>query len=309
MLSQTKNNYFFKDISDFSQFTIKFPHQYKPKLCTIIGEYHNSEILCDTIKDEKIITVADYIKETSQNFEKKVILEYDKFLCKDETIAECSLNIKYVLENINEKEYKNIKKVPFDFRSQFLGLKNQYILYNNTEILLKYKPRDILRIYVDTFFTQISKKSKFLKDEKYNEFVSILFSDYLPAIDNRFQIIGKIIKDEWKNMSDENKIKVIFDIKKTWADLSDYYIIREFFKEEDVEEYIVIVGKNHYNNICEYLKIVSDKLLSAKHSEKIFTHVVNKQTTIKDGKIKCISTQNTLEFIDYKKDDIYTMPY
>ena len=191
MLTQNKNNYFFKDISNFSQFTIKFPHHYKPKLCTIIGEYHNAEILCDLVKDEKIITVADYIKETSLNFKKKVILEYDKFLCKDETIAECSLNIKYILENINIEEYKNIKKIPMDFRSQFLGLKNQYILYNNSELLLNYKDTDILHIYIDTFFKQISKKSKFLKDEKYNKFASILFTDYLPSIDKRFQIIGR----------------------------------------------------------------------------------------------------------------------
>ena len=298
MLAVNKKNYFLKDISNFSQFTIKFPHSDKIKLITLVGEYHNEEIACNEPELKKIITIADYIKETSQNINKKVILEYDRFLCGPESIAECSLNIKYILEDISPHKYKHIKKVAMDFRTQFLGVKNQYILYKNSDVLKEYTKRDILSTYIDTFFSQISEKSKFLKGEKYNKFVSILFSDYLVKINSQIENIGRIVVDKWDKMTDNDKNDVIFSIKKVWADLSDYYIIREFFKEEDVEEYIVIVGKNHHSNICEYLKNLPSILPT--NIGLNFTYVVNKKTSVDiNGKINCITTENTLEYTDY----------
>lgn len=290
MLVRSKRKYFLRDILNLSQFTIDFPKTDK-KLITLIGEYHNEKIDCGLRPDEDIINISDYLKNISPNVNKKVVLEYDRFLCSSESIVECSLNIKYTLENIDFKKYKNIKKIPIDFRTQFLGLKNQYVLYNKSDIISAYSTKDVLNIYVDTFFLQITEKSKFLKGEKYNKFVNILFSDYLPRINSRFENLGKLIFDKWSEMSEKDKNDVIFSLKKLWSDLSDYYIIREFFKDEDVEEYIIVVGKNHYDNIYNYLKTLSN-----------FTYILDRTATVdKSGKINCITTENMLE---YRKKEI-----
>lgn len=298
MLVRSKRKYFLRDILNLSQFTIDFPKT-DVKLITLIGEYHNEKIECGSYPDEDIINIADYLKNISPSVNKKVILEYDKFLCSSESIVECSLNIKYTLENIDFKKYKNIKKIAMDFRTQFLGLKNQYILYSNPELILGYSTKDILNIYVDTFFLQISEKSKFLKGEKYNKFVNILFSDYLPRINSRFENMGRIISDKWDEMSEKDKNDNIISLKKLWSDLSDYYILREFFKDENIEEYVIIVGKNHYDNIYNYLKTLHN-----------FTHILHKTATIdKSGKINCITTENILEYrkkeIEYELNKAY----
>jgi hypothetical protein len=293
MLVRSKRKYFLRDILNLSQFTIDFPKTDK-KLITLIGEYHNEKIECGS-RSEDIINIADYLKNISPSVNKKVVLEYDKFLCSSESIAECSLNIKYILENIDFKKYKNIKKVAMDFRTQFLGLKNQYILYNNPELILGYYTKDILNIYVDTFFLQITEKSKFLKSEKYNKFVNILFSDYLPRINSQFENLGRLISDKWGEMPEKDKNDVIFSLKNVWSDLSDYYIIREFFKVEDIDEYVIIVGKKHYDNIYNFLITLPN-----------FTYILNKTATItKSGKINCLTTENILEYI--KKEVEYEL--
>jgi hypothetical protein len=290
MLVRSKRKYFLRDILNLSQFTIDFPKT-DVKFITLIGEYHNEKIECGSHPEEDIINIADYLKNISPEINKKVILEYDKFLCSSESIIECSLNIKYTLENIDFKKYKNIKKIAIDFRTQFLGLKNQYILYNNPELIIKYSTKDILNIYVDTFFLQITEKSKFLKGEKYNKFVNILFSDYLPRINSRFENLGRVISDKWSEMSEKEKNDNIISLKKLWSDLSDYYILREFFKDENIDEYIIIVGKNHYDNIFNYLKTLPN-----------FTYILNKTATVnKSGKINCITTENILE---YRKKEV-----
>lgn len=290
MLVRSKRKYFLRDILNLSQFTIDFPKTDK-KLITLIGEYHNEKIECGSYPDEDVINIADYLKNISSSVNKKVVLEYDKFLCSSESIVECSLNIKYTLENIDFKKYKNIKKIAMDFRTQFLGLKNQYILYNNPELILGYSTKDILNIYVDTFFLQIEEKSKFLKGEKYNKFINILFSDYLPKINSQFQNLGRLISDKWGEMSEKDKNDVIISLKNVWSDLSDYYIIREFFKVEDIDEYVIVVGKNHYDNIYNYLITLPN-----------FKYILDKTATItKSGKINCITTENILE---YRKKEV-----
>ena len=298
MLVSSKKKYVIQDILSLSQFTIDFPKTDK-KLITLIGEYHNEKITCNTSNEKDIITISEYLKNISPEINKKVILEYDRFSCMSESIAKCSLNIKYVLENIDFAKYKNIKKIAVDYRTQFLGSKNQNILYKTPDLILNYSTRDLLNIYIDTFFLQIEEKSKFLKGEKYNKFVNILFSDYLPKINSQFENLGRLISDKWDGMNKNDKNNVIISLKDVWAYLSDYYIIREFFKVENIDEYVIVVGKKHYDNIYNYLRTLPN-----------FTYILDKTATAtKSGKINCITTENILEYT--KKDIDYELskPY
>ena len=46
------------------------------------------------------------------------------------------------------------------------------------------------------------------------------------------------------------------DLQAAWARVTDFYVIRELFKIDDTQQYIILVGQSHYLNIIDYLNKV-----------------------------------------------------
>lgn len=302
MIIFVKNDYLLKDITNFAQYIKNFTYDTnKSKLITIIGELHGVTINCDEEKEkDKIeeIDIVNYIENISKGVNKKIILEYDKY-SQPEGISYGNIN--KIDNEINEKN-PNIKKTPIDFRRQYLGIDRQNILYGDPNLYL-YSKADILKFYIDPFFLYVGEKTKFIiGEENYNEEVEILYNDYLPKVGEQFNKIALIINNNWDKLSDEDKKITIHNLKVLWAQLGDFYILRELFKEEDIDEYIILIGKNHYYNIAKYLNEILCQPFNRKNRGKLYFQKITDKST--NSFNSCINIVNTAEIIpetDYRK--------
>jgi len=297
-------NYLLKDITDFSQYIKNFTYDNnKNKLITIIGELHGINTSCEqNVKPEnkiKEIDIVEYIKNFSKDVSKKVILEYDKY-SQPEGISYGNIN--KIDNEINEKN-PNIIKIPIDFRRQYLGIETQQRLYADPNIYL-YSKDDILKLYIDPFFLYVGEKTKFITgEENYYEEVEILYNDYLPKVGERFNKIAIFIKNEWDKIDENNKKITIHNLKVLWAQLGDFYILRELFKKEDIDEYVILIGKAHYYNITKYLNEVLCKPFYKKHRDKIYFQKITDKSVNTFN--KCINIRDTAVIIPESKDEIY----
>jgi hypothetical protein len=298
-------NYLLKDITDFAQYIKNFTYNKEEnKLITIIGELHGFTINCEqTEKDGKSkikeIDIVEYIKNISKDVNKKVILEYDKY-SQPEGITYGNIN--KIDKEINEKNL-NIKKTPIDFRRQYLGIEIQNRLYGDPNLYL-YSKEDILKIYIDPFFLHVGEKTKFITgEENYNESVQILYTDYLPKVGDQFNKIAVFIKNNWDKIDENDKKITIHNLKVLWAQLGDFYILRELFKEEDIDEYIILIGKAHYYNITKYLDEVLTKPLNKKHRDKIYFQKITDKSVNKFN--NCINIKDTAVIIHESKVELY----
>lgn len=305
MIIFVSKNYLLKDITDFAQYIKNFTYdKNKNKLITIIGELHGININCEqdenNEKDEiKEIDIVEYIKYVSKDVNKKVILEYDKYSQPEGILYG---NINKIDNEINETN-TNIKKNPIDFRRQYLGVNKQDILYSDPNLYL-YSKEDILKFYIDPFFLYVGEKTKFITgEENYNEIVDILYTDYLPKVGDQFNKLAVFINNEWDKLDKNNKKIAVHNLKVLWAQLGDFYILRELFKEEDIDEYIILIGKAHYYNIKKYLDEILCEPFNKKHHDKFYFQKITDKSV--NSFNKCINIKDTASIIPESKDILY----
>jgi hypothetical protein len=306
MILFVQKNYFIKDITNFSQYIRNFSYQEldpKLKLITIIGELHGVSVECtNNPSGIKVLDIVEYITQVSKNINKKVILEYDKY-SQPEGISYGNIN---KIDN-EIKDNPKIIKTAIDFRRQFLGVENQQILYESSD-LYKSSKEDILKLYIDPFFIHIGEYTKYITgEENYDDLVQILFDDYLPKVGDNFQKIAIFIRDKWDKINDETKISTIQKLKVLWAQIGDYYILREIFKDEDVDEYIILIGQGHYYNITKYFDDVLCKDFNKRDRNKLNFQKITSINATKnsDGKINCIDIKNTGYAVEDSQKELY----
>ena len=315
MIVFIQKKYLLKDITDFAQYIRNFTYDEKNnKLITIIGELHGKTIDCEEneeneeneeskeTKVEKVkeFDIVEYIKNVSKYFNKKIILEYDKY---SQPKGISYGNINKIDKEITIESNPNIIKIPIDFRRQYIGVEAQDKLYNSPDIYL-YSKDEILRTYVDPFYTNVGEKTKYIKgEENYNELVNILYTDYLPKVGDNFNKIAIYIRDNWDKIDEKNKKITVHNLKVLWAQLGDFYVLREIFKEEDINEYVILIGKGHYYNITKYLNEVLCEPFDKKHIDRIyFQKIIDKSINTIN---KCIDIKNTAMLIDSTKNEKY----
>jgi hypothetical protein len=102
--------------------------------------------------------------------------------------------------------------------------------------------------------------------EKYNrEFISKLYDTYISNLDKSFRIVIDMLK-KWNtkvivSFKDINgldtkgdiNLAIVGEIQKLWVRVSDFFLLRQFFENNDTKQYIILIGQAHYFNIINYL--------------------------------------------------------
>lgn len=163
-----------------------------------------------------------------------------------------NINSKILLEfgeNINPKELMDPllnlifekfpdNSIPSDIRIKYLGFDNQYLLYHSDLKDLTFE--EIVKYYIKPFMENIENFNisnietpfqKWLKEEAFFQILSNF--DFL------------IINNE-----KISKIEIIEILRNTWMQIMDYCILKEVSKITN-QNYIVVLGFYHYNNIVK----------------------------------------------------------
>jgi hypothetical protein len=202
------------------------------RLVTLIGELHNKNFKCN----QSSLSISEYCKNaTSRNPNCRVILEYYK---DDDPLRMGSKSIRTtfrLLESIGKKN----QIIPLDYRPYFLTRKGQNDLYGGG--WKTYKTHDKVRkAFLLPFF---KNTTVFEVNKNYSQEESEFLRNYL----NNMLIYFKNIDIELtqKKNLDDIREKLV----KGWAIVADYFIIKEIFKPNNVDEYILILGRAHIKNI------------------------------------------------------------
>lgn len=200
----------------------------REKLITVIGELHKQDFKC---KGDSL-SIYEYCNlRVSQNSKCMCLLEYND---------NCDYDISRIGSTIIQEVFtstNNIrtKTIGIDSRTDFLSALTQNRLYNTDMDLEKI---DIYKEYLHPFVS--NKKTidcnKFLKK-------------YMNRIDEKFETC---IKEHKSGNID------VSNLKWAWLMVMDYNILDQILKNEEYDEYVVVVGENHriniHNVLTEFLK-------------------------------------------------------
>ena len=203
------------------------------RLITIIAEKHTKTFSCE----KPSITIAEYCKrKILDNPNCKILLEYNE---KNDPLQIESHSIRSVFA-----ELKHINKtnhiIPIDIRSDFITNILQNVLYdNNCNEYYKYKPEEIGQKFIEPFF---QNAIKFKLDENlYDESIKkFMYDKYYKDILDSFYEAATILRNNGNS-------RIV--LKDTWKKVMDYFILKYILRNDDIDEYIIIVGDAHYNNI------------------------------------------------------------
>lgn len=220
----------------------------KNRLITIIGEYHNSTWKCD----EPNMDISTYCKNAvERNPRCKILLEYNNG---DNPLGMGSETIREVyraLLSINRTD----AVVPYDTRAFFLSINGQGDLYN-TDGYMKHATTwvNIGNVFIEPFFRKIRENPKLFKLlEKYPPNIKY-YLEYTYMIDvlNTFKHIAE-------NMFGRNSGEEVHKaLKDAWKKVCDFFVLRTILMEDNnVDEYIVIMGLEHFNYVTSILKTLT----------------------------------------------------
>jgi hypothetical protein len=121
----------------------------------------------------------------------------------------------------------------------------------------------------------------------------------------KFEFIKTLIEQkksiEKTQSIDESLIehkKSIAEIKRLlqiyWAQVADFYVLKKLFirspSNPNIDEYIVLIGEYHKQNITEFIKSFSK-------SKDLYYNLVDQNKNIdKDGKVVCVNIYKTYTF-------------
>lgn len=212
----------------FAQYLFKDIH-----LITIIAEKHTKTFICE----KPNISIAEYCKrKILDNPNCKILLEYNE---NNDPLTIGSHSIRSVFT-----ELKHINKtnhiIPIDIRSDFITSILQNVLYDDKcNEYNNYKPEEIGQKFIDPFFQNAIKLK--LDENLYDESIIKFMRDkyYQDILDSFYHAAIMLKKNE--------NIRIV--LKDIWKKVMDYFILKYIFRNDDIHEYIIIVGDAHYNNI------------------------------------------------------------
>jgi hypothetical protein len=282
-------------------------------LFTFIGELHKEIFKCD----EPSISIATYCRNAAKrNPNCRIMLEYGS---RDDVNKWSDCTIKETFDCLKKLELepgRSSQVIPFDERPIIIGIDKQYDLYwadwssfdthtygNEYDYISKW--------YVKPFFDKVECKDDkgllkllpqrfFLNLESYNHLVS-----YHKILIKKFEFIKTLIEQkksiEKTQSIDESLIehkKSIAEIKRLlqiyWAQVADFYVLKKLFirspSNPNIDEYIVLIGEYHKQNITEFIKSFSK-------SKDLYYNLVDQNKNIdKDGKVVCVNIYKTYTF-------------
>lgn len=234
---------------NFKQYVFNNNH----KIITIIGEYHNYDFNCVNNKD-----ISDYcVERVNNNSNCRILLEYSKY-DDPKTIGSTTINSTYK-KLLKHKKQKHI--IPVDFRTLFLKSDGQSKLYDiKWEKEGHLNKNKILKAYINSFFVK-AKKILTISPKKYNP----------ESYRNIYRYISTVIAPEF-NFINDNFDR--FDIgplqeelRLVWNKVMDIGILIQILKKDTTDEYIVIAGNRHCNNIQRMLELYFHSEFKLIHSQ------------------------------------------
>lgn len=206
-------------------------------LLTLIGEQHEHSWKCS----HPSISVADYCEQAvKRNPRCKVLLEYNKG---DDPLGIGSEAVRGVYASLNRIERVDAI-IPFDVRAFFLGIQGQGDLYSGG--FGKYNEwEEIRQTFIEPYFQkQRDNPTLFSLSPEYPKKASdYLINLYVPDLTKTFHNIAGMF-------SNRSPQEVHLALKHAWKKVVDFYILRDILeKNDDVDEYIIILGNEHYLNL------------------------------------------------------------
>lgn len=219
----------------------------KIRLITLIGERHDLTWKCN----KHSITVAEYCKRAViRNPKCKVLLEYNRGDNPKRIGSEAIRTIYNELEETNNLD----KIIPFDSRSYFLGIQGQGDLYSSG--FYKYTSlQTIGPTFIEPFFRKLRQEPNLFKmPGKYKpSIINYLEKIYLGDITSSFRYIVNVFGKVPLKQTHQK-------LKDTWKKVADFFILKIILRNDEIDDYIVVLGEAHYININNILKSVSTQL-------------------------------------------------
>ena len=218
--------------TNFNQYIFK-----GESLITLIGERHKKDFKCNT---KNPISISSYCKLSVKNNNScKILLEYNPGQ-NPEMIGSYAINSIF-------KELSSIKKentiVPFDYRSYFLTPRGKEELYSRA--YYKYENPEIYKRFVQPFYDKLNKDINLfkLKGNYDKNIVKYLSCVYYSDITKSFSSI-KIALDSSIDKTVSHQL-----LKDVWMKVCDYFILREILRNDQTNEYIIVAGEKHIENL------------------------------------------------------------
>ena len=204
----------------------------KNRIVTILGELHNHGFKCSKGKN---ISMYDYCVEREANNKNCMfMLEYNSKEKHMDRIG--SEIIREVFSGSSNKVRS--KCIGVDTRQEYITRDQQSVLYNE-EISYSqiYTPNVELtkKHYIDPYTnTGLSK----INNSDFNTEMALYRNE---------------IETEFYNLNKKSKISQL-DLKWVWCKVMDYDVLNEIIKKGSADEYVVVLGENHRNNITRQLE-------------------------------------------------------
>lgn len=281
MDKETKDHIVFVETKEFIDSAMSFS-QYifdGKRLITIIGEYHTNPFQCP----QPSITIANFCKKAvSRNDKCRVLLEYNKLDkdCPPSEWTECEV----LRTTYNElKESNESQMIPSDIRPAFITRREQNYLYGTTHTHMdgeyKYIREKFVNPFTKTFgITSLEinpvllqkKTPKFLDQKDFHPVIYEFFKFYyVNHMIVRFRDIDKLIREKQEiYLHDGREVQgsIYERLKEAWAAVSDFFIMKSLFTINDnINEYILIVGDGHRFNIQRAFGYINDKIKTQKN--------------------------------------------
>jgi hypothetical protein len=281
MNKETKEKIVFVESQEFIDSAVSFS-QYifdGKRLITIIGELHTTPFECP----QPSMTIAQFCKNAvSRNGKCRVLLEYNKSDDKDCPPSEWS-KCEVLTTTYNElKESNASQMIPSDIRPSFITRKEQNYLYGTTHTRMdptsmhqeyKYIRDKFVNPFMTTFEIKsleipvlLQKKTpKFFDQKNFHPFIYEFFKYYyVNHMIVMFQHIDKLIREKQEiYLPDGREVQgsIYERLKEAWAAVSDFFIMKSLFTINDnINEYILIVGDGHRYNIQRAFEYINGKI-------------------------------------------------
>ena len=280
-------------------------------LFTFIGELHKETFKCD----EPSISIATYCRNAAErNPNCRIMLEYGS---RDDIKkwSDCTIKETFeCLKNLEVESGRSSQVIPFDERPIIIGIDKQYDLYwvdwSSFDTDIYGNEYDyISKCYVNPFFDKVE-----CKDDK--GLLKLLPQRFFPNLESRNHLVSYhkslIKKFEFiKTLIEQKKIiektqsidEILIEHKKSideikanlqiyWAQVTDFYVLKKLFMRHsnpDINEYIVLIGEYHKQNITDFFKFSKSK--------DLYYNLVDQNKNIdKDGKVVCVNIFTTYSF-------------
>ena len=215
------------------------------RLITLIGELHNKSWTCNPPH----IDISQYcVDRVSNNNNCRILLEYHPSIDPTTLGSEAIRTTYTALSRMNiAREYI----IPYDYRTYFLGHEMQYILYQFWDTNISYN--NIKSKLINPYFEKF--QGVFELYDSYDPNIGFyLTQTYIQDINNHFlSILNNISSKEPKN-------HIRLELMQVWKKVADFFILREVLRNDDINEYIVIMGNKHLDNLRIILEKISNEI-------------------------------------------------